>query len=201
MFEYFFSFLSGYLIGSVPFALMIGLKYYNTDIRQHGSGSLGGANALRVLGKKAGITIILLDFLKSFLPVAVVLFFGGYNYAVITGVAIVIGHCFPVFANFKGGKAVATAFGYLAGITILAPKQFILLLLFPLLVFYFVVSLTKYVSLGSLISFGVAMFLSFFVQPNPILPLSLTLLWTIIFILHFSNIKKLLRHSESKISW
>lgn len=201
MFNYLLYALLGYLIGSIPFALVIGKVFYKTDIRQHGSGNLGGSNAGRVLGKKAGVAVITLDVLKAIVPVIIVAIFVGYNYAIVTGLAAAIGHCYPIYANFKGGKAVATSFGYVGAITVFYPKQFVLLLLLPLLVLFLVVKTTKYVSVGSIVSFGTVMVLSYFVQSNMVLSISFTFLWLFIVYRHIPNIKKLINHTETKVTW
>ena len=109
--------LLGYLLGSIPFALVIGKVFYKTDVRQHGSGNLGGTNTGRVLGAKAGLSVIVLDILK----VVAAIWAASYvstTAALLTGLCCCIGHCYPIFAHFKGGKAVATMFGFLLGISI-----------------------------------------------------------------------------------
>ena len=104
--------LLGYLLGSLPFALIIGKVFYHTDIRQYGSGNLGGTNAGRVLGKKAGISVIVFDVLKVVLAIAIATQVSKVA-GIWTGLACCIGHCYPVFAKFHGGKAVSTMFGFL----------------------------------------------------------------------------------------
>ena len=114
--------LLSYLFGSIPWALVIGLVFFHKDIRKEGSGNLGGTNAGRVLGKPAGVTVILLDALKAFFSMMLAHYLapGAEIYA---GLACCIGHCFPVFAHFKGGKAVATSYGFLLGITVFITNQ------------------------------------------------------------------------------
>ena len=107
----------GYLLGSIPFALVIGKVFYKTDVRNFGSGNLGGTNAGRVLGKKAGISVILCDVFKVVLAVAIVAQFDR-EASIWAGLAAAIGHCYPVFAGFHGGKAVATMFGFLLSTSI-----------------------------------------------------------------------------------
>lgn len=148
MIKIIFSIILGYLLGSIPFALVIGKVFYKTDIRQSGSGNLGGTNAGRILGKKAGIAVIVCDVLK------VVLAFGLASLvsevaAILTGLACCIGHCYPIFANFKGGKAVSTIFGFLLSCAIFVfqdPWYFA----GPFLMFFLVLYLFKYVSLASI---------------------------------------------------
>ncbi|MDE6195364.1 MAG: glycerol-3-phosphate acyltransferase, partial [Erysipelotrichaceae bacterium] len=92
----------GYLLGSIPFALVIGKVFYKTDVREHGSGNLGGTNTGRVLGKKAGLMVIICDVLKVVLAVAIVSYFHK-SASIWAGLAAAIGHCYPIFAGFKGG--------------------------------------------------------------------------------------------------
>ncbi|KAB3789399.1 glycerol-3-phosphate acyltransferase, partial [Phocaeicola vulgatus] len=112
MIKILFAMVLGYLFGSIPWALVIGKVFYKTDVRNFGSGNLGGTNAGRVLGKKAGVTVIILDGLKAFFVVWLCVLFVP-EAAVYAGMCCCAGHCFPIFAKFKGGKAVATTFGYL----------------------------------------------------------------------------------------
>ena len=194
-------FILGYIIGSIPMALIVGKVFYKTDIRKHGSGNLGGTNAGRVLGKNVGAIVITLDVLKAVIPVLLVQFLIGYDQAIVIGLAVAIGHCYPVFAKFKGGKAVATSFGYVGAITVTNLFHFSLLLLLPLCILFLVVKTTKYVSLGSITSFATAMILSYFVQTNIVLSISFTFLWLFIVFRHWQNIKKLANGTESKVSW
>ena len=140
--------LIGYLLGSIPFALVIGLVFYKTDVRKHGSGNLGGSNTGRVLGKKAGISVIVCDVLKVVLAVAIVSFFNK-EASIWAGVCAALGHCYPIFANFKGGKAVATMFGFLLSISIFTFQDFFYFLI-PFLCFFILLYLTKIVSLSSM---------------------------------------------------
>ena len=95
--------LLGYLLGSLPFALIIGKVFYHTDIRQYGSGNLGGTNAGRVLGKKAGISVIVFDVLKVVLAIAIATQVSKVA-GIWTGLACCIGHCYPIFANSMEAK-------------------------------------------------------------------------------------------------
>lgn len=106
--------LVAYLLGSIPSGVWIGKLFFKKDIRQFGSGNTGTTNTFRVLGKPAGITVLLMDILKGTLATSLPYLFGlqGVN-PLFFGVAAVLGHTFPIFANFKGGKAVATSAGML----------------------------------------------------------------------------------------
>lgn len=132
----------GYLLGSIPFALVIGKVFYKTDVRNFGSGNLGGTNAGRVLGAKAGIAVIACDILKVVIAIAVSSLISPST-SIWTGLAAAIGHCYPVFAHFKGGKAVATMFGFLLA-TSFFTFQNILYLLVPLIAFLSFCSYSKW---------------------------------------------------------
>ena len=140
---YFLSVLFGYLLGSIPFALVIGKVFYHTDIRQFGSGNLGGTNAGRVLGKKAGISVIILDALKAFIPVGIVSIYS-QNASIWCGLAVCVGHCFPIFAHFKGGKAAASMFGFLLAIAIFTTHNWLCFVL-PLAAFLITLFISKMV--------------------------------------------------------
>ena len=114
--EIILSVIIGYLIGSVPFALVVGKVFFRTDVRDHGSHNLGGCNTGRVLGSKAGVAVMTLDLLKATLAIYLASHFEFYEITmIVAGLAAAIGHCFPLFAGFKGGKAVAALYGFLFG--------------------------------------------------------------------------------------
>ena len=106
-------FIVAYLLGSIPFALVVGKIGYGIDIREHGSGNLGGTNTFRTLGKKAGFTVTIADILKGTLATSLPMIFGLDIHPLWFGLAAVLGHVYPVFAKFRGGKAVATSAGVL----------------------------------------------------------------------------------------
>ena len=125
--------LLAYLLGSIPSGLIIGKVFYNTDIREHGSGNLGGTNTFRTLGKKAGFVVTLLDILKGTAATILPYIFtvNTTNWPdwialpLVCGLLAVVGHMYPVFAGFRGGKAVATSGGILLGYV---PDLFLILL-------------------------------------------------------------------------
>ena len=198
---YIISALIGYLLGSVPFALVIGKVFYKTDIRQHGSGNLGGSNAGRVLGKKAGIAVMVLDILKVTLAMLLVsLFTEGETCLIIAGLFSAVGHCFPVFARFHGGKAVATMYGFLFGMTVVAGRS-ILLFLIPLATFLLVIFVTRIVSVSSIASSIGAVAYTALVENSIALTLSLVCFAVLLTVRHIPNIKKLLRGEENKVKW
>ena len=115
----------GYLLGSIPFALVIGQVFYKTDIRNYGSKNLGGSNAGRVLGKKAGLAVMTMDVAKVIAAIFLTSLLAKDQTALIAaGLSAAAGHCFPVFANFKGGKAVATMYGFLLGMALIGGYSF-----------------------------------------------------------------------------
>ncbi len=190
----------GYLIGSIPFALIIGKLFYHKDIRDYGSHNLGGTNAGRVLGPKIGVLTIALDILKCTIPMVIVELTLGYNYALIMGVLIPFGHCWPFFAEFKGGKAVASSIGFILGSLLLKPYELMFVLFVPLIIMLIIVKTTKYVSLGSLVMYGCSFIISLFFN-NYYLSIAYLILWILIIYRHRENIKRLLNHTENKITW
>ena len=191
-----------YLFGSIPWALVIGKVFYKTDIRNHGSGNLGGSNAGRVLGKKAGVAVIALDALKALLSVVLAKVMNmNDTVCVLAGLMCCVGHCFPIFANFKGGKAVATTVGFVIGISVLITHEFMIMSLIPIITFFVVLKTTKYVSLSSMIAIGMAAVCAFIAQDNLVISLSITVLWLFVCYRHKANIGRLLKGNETKITW
>ncbi|WP_286680462.1 glycerol-3-phosphate 1-O-acyltransferase PlsY [Tepidanaerobacter sp. EBM-49] len=131
-----------YLVGSISSASVICSKFYSTDIRKYGSGNPGSTNVLRVLGPKAAALVFMADFAKGFVMVLLGKLIGGESLALLSAIAVVIGHDWSIFLGFKGGKGIATSFG---AILVLTPK--ITLILFVIGVV--VIALSRYVSLGS----------------------------------------------------
>ncbi len=190
----------GYLIGSIPWALIIGKVFFNTDIRTKGSGNLGGTNAGRVLGKKVGAIVITLDALKAFIVMVICNAIAPecMRYA---GLATCIGHCFPVFANFKGGKAVACSAGYILGIALFITHDFIFTFLYPALVFIIVVCLTKYVSLASMCGLTMATIMGYLTYKDNSLAFLVLLLTLFVTFMHRTNILRLIHGNENKIKF
>lgn len=191
--------LLGYLLGSIPFALVIGKVFYHTDVREHGSGNLGGSNTGRVLGKKAGMSVILCDVLKVVLAVGIVSMFDK-DFSIWAGFAAAFGHCYPIFAKFRGGKAVATMFGFLLSTAIFTFQNgwFVII---PFLFFFVCLYLTKMVSLSSMVAALTSSIYISFMQTNWQITLASWLLTMLVIYRHRSNITKILNHTESKISW
>ena len=190
----------GYLFGPIPFALIIGKVFYKTDIRTKGSGNLGGTNAGRVLGKTAGISVTVFDVIKATIAILIVYQFAP-QYAALAGVFAAIGHSYPIFAQFKGGKAVSTAAGYLLGAAIIV-NQVILLFIVPASLFFIILKLTKYASLASMVAATISIFIAYFATGGDwIFTLNFILIDILIFYRHRANIKRLLNGTETKVTW
>ncbi len=139
-----------YLIGSVTFALIVGKLFYKTDVRNHNSQNLGATNTLVTLGKKAGVMVAVGDAFKGVLACSLPFIFNVDINPLLCGLMAILGHCYPIFAGFRGGKAIATTFGVLLFIE---PLMGALAIAF----FFIIVLLTKYVFMGSL-SVGITSF-------------------------------------------
>ena len=175
-----------YLIGSISPALLVGKIFYNTDIRTMGSGNLGTTNTFRCLGKKAGVIVFVLDISKM-LPSLVL---GRVEYLSIFGAFAMIGHVYPIFANFKGGKAVATGSGVFI---FLYPTLSLILVA----IFFSTLFITGYVSLGSiLICLTSIVYLSIF--ESGIDKWVMIIMCIFVIYMHKSNIKRLLNGTENK---
>ena len=198
----FLSIFCSYLLGAVPFGLLIG-RLKGIDIREHGSGNIGATNVLRVLGKPLGITTFILDALKGFVPS---FFFAGLFarltgagalapdvVSVACGAAAILGHNFPVFLNFKGGKGIATSAGVLIGI---AWQAALIGVGAWVLVFF----TSKYVSLASILAAAAVAAAGWVLYPDRglVLPIVLTILASLAILRHKANIKRLLNGTENR---
>ncbi len=182
-----------YVLGSIPSGLIVGKIGYNIDIREHGSGNLGATNTFRILGIKAGIIVVLADVLKGTIATLIPLLFDADVYRLAIGVFAVLGHTYPVFAQFKGGKAVATSGGIILGVS---PLLFIMILCSFLVTLY----LTKYVSLSSMITAIVAVIVSIFLKDIGLIVVT-SALTIFVFYRHKDNIKRIRNKTEPKITW
>ena len=191
----------GYFLGSIPFALVIGKVFYHTDIRNYGSGNLGGGNAGRVLGKKAGLAVMTLDILKVTLAIFLTsLFMTDETTMIVAGLFAAAGHCFPIFAKFKGGKAVATMYGFLFGMALIGGYSFWIFFL-PLIVFLIVLYIGKIIALASIIS-AVVNTIYIYLTIDSFALFVASLIFTVVIIArHHKNIKRIMKHEENKISW
>ena len=191
-----------YLIGSIPTALIISKKYFGIDIRDYGSGNMGATNTFRVLGKRYGTIVMICDILKGMAAVSLFYFLPFYlnnelartNFMIGLGLASVIGHVFPIFAGFKGGKGVATLFGM---VLVVQP----IVAICCVVVFLLALFLTRYVSLSSVL--GAIM-----------LPISVLWIWNeeeslyrffaliiavMVVLTHQKNIGRILRGVETRV--
>lgn len=207
----FLTILMSYILGSIPTALIIGKVFFKKDIRQYGSGNLGGSNTGRVLGKKIGLLVMVLDILKAAIAVLLTKIIISNTNPNLLKLSIylssafaLIGHCYTCFANFKGGKAVASTFGVLLITNIY-------LFLICLALYGIMLKVCKLVSLSSIIIFFIAAALTFipFFRHSPLLNIELDLFYTLTLFLiacfvvyrHRSNIKRLKAGTENKITW
>jgi len=193
-----------YLLGSIPTAVWVGKSYYGIDVREHGSKNAGATNTFRVLGKRPGILVLTIDVVKGALAVLLPTFILSADaigldrliqIQLVSAVGAIVGHVFPLFANFNGGKGVATSLGVIIGIH--PPAAGICLLVF-LLVFL----ATKYVSLGAIVTsfaFPLVIIFVFHVQSLWLIGFSILLGSTVI-ITHKKNIVRLLKGEESKMN-
>jgi acyl phosphate:glycerol-3-phosphate acyltransferase len=196
--------LCAYLLGAIPSAVWVGKLFYRVDVREHGSGNAGATNVIRVLGYKAGIPVLLFDVFKGWLAVKLVLLIPPalvspdvLLYLKIAAAAMaVLGHVFPVYAGFKGGKGVGT----LAGVGI---ALFPVGLLIALGLFILTLAVTRYVSVSSLIA-GISFpFIVVFVTRETALPLIILSITVALFIplTHVKNIKRLFHGTENKFDF
>jgi len=190
-----------YLIGSVPSAVWVGKIFYGIDVREHGSKNAGATNTFRVLGVKAGIPVLLLDVFKGFLAASLVMFFKSYipdlreyvNLQLLFGAMAVIGHIFPIYVGFKGGKGVASLLGIILAI---APVPGLI----ALGVFVITLLISRYVSLSSLIagiSFPVLVIIVFKTTVTSLMLFSVVIS-ILLLLTHQKNIERLLRKEENK---
>ncbi|MCY7748477.1 glycerol-3-phosphate 1-O-acyltransferase PlsY [Bacillus inaquosorum] len=182
-----------YLIGSIPSGLIVGKLAKGIDIREHGSGNLGATNAFRTLGVKAGSIVIAGDILKGTLATALPFLMHVDIHPLLAGVFAVLGHVFPIFAKFKGGKAVATSGGILL---FYAPLLFITMVA----VFFIFLYLTKFVSLSSMLTGIYTVIYSLFVHDKYLL-IVVTLLTIFVIYRHRANIKRIINKTEPKVKW
>ncbi|MBD8015616.1 glycerol-3-phosphate 1-O-acyltransferase PlsY [Microbacterium sp. APC 3898] len=189
--------LLAYLLGSIPSALWIGKLFYNTDIRTKGSGNLGATNTFRTLGKKAGIVVTLLDILKGTAATLIPLYIATDIHPLIFGVVAVIGHIYPVFAKFKGGKAVATSGGILLG------YQWPLFIM-AVAVLLIALKITKMVSLSSIILAVVFIIYTTIygvITGDYLFMVVIYILAIFIIFRHRANISRIRAGTEPKINW
>ncbi|MBY0147685.1 glycerol-3-phosphate 1-O-acyltransferase PlsY [Neobacillus niacini] len=184
--------LSSYLIGSIPTALIVGKLVFGVDIRDHGSKNPGATNTLRVLGKGSAIIVVLVDIGKGALAAYLPLYFNLDVEPLYFGLLAVVGHCFPIFAGFRGGKAIATTAGTLA------VANFPLALI-AYVTFFLVIYLSKYVFLGS-ISVGLSLLIYSYFSSEVDFELIFLFFTLFLIYLHRSNIRNLILGIEPKFN-
>lgn len=182
-----------YLVGCFPSGLVLGKLFYKKDIRNFGSGNLGATNTFRVLGKKAGFIVMFLDIFKGFIVVFFPLWFNVDVPSIFVGICAVIGHVYPIFLKFRGGKAVATSAGAVLGVH---PLLLLSLALIFILVLYF----TKYVSLSSMIAGICCLIGAIIIGDIPFIIVSFAIM-VILIVRHRSNIVRIFAGNEPKIKW
>ena len=196
--------LIGYVLGSIPTAVWIGRYFYQIDVREHGSKNAGATNTFRVLGKKPGIIVLVIDVIKGIVASMFPILFGDFfemSYAclislrLLSSIFSMIGHVLPVFAEFKGGKGVATSLGVLIGL-----QPFAALVCF--LVFLLIFIIFKYVSLGAIISAMIYPFIVYYVDPKVLFHemIFTVILSSAVIFTHRKNISRLIKGQENKMN-
>ena len=196
--------LLAYMIGAFPSAVWLGRTFYNTDVREYGSGNAGATNTFRTLGAKAGVPVLLMDILKGWLAVNLVYFVTDnqlfsdekfFEIKLVLGIAAVIGHLFPVYTGFRGGKGIATMFGVMLGVYWQAA-------LLSALVFVITFLISKYVSLSSIIASLAFPFIVIVIlginNTNTSLIIFSIFVPILSLITHQKNIERLIRREENK---
>lgn len=192
-----------YLVGSIPSAVWVGRTFYNIDVREYGSGNAGATNTFRVLGKKPGIVVLIMDVLKGFLAVKLAFLMGDYDsqspefidFELALAVCGLLGHIFPVFVGFRGGKGVATMLGILIGIhpqaAIICASAFLITLF-----------LSGYVSLSSMVSSIVfPIVIMVFYSTNSSINIFSLAVAILVLVTHQRNIERILSNEESRVKW
>lgn len=197
--------IAAYLLGSIPSSVWYGIGYFGIDVRKHGSGNAGATNTFRVLGKRAGTIVMLIDVLKGWTAtgLASMLFYMGaiaetdiLMYKIIFGVIAIVGHIFPIFVGFKGGKGIATLLGMVLAIH---PE----LAAMSITIFLLTLITSQYVSLSSMLAtlaFPVLSLLRVFGQPETLLVIFGFVMFVLVVITHQKNIVRLLNGNESRVN-
>tara|TARA_B110000238_G_scaffold138910_1_gene149806 strand:+ start:2877 stop:3506 length:630 start_codon:yes stop_codon:yes gene_type:complete len=196
--------LLAYLTGAFPSAVWVGKTFYKIDVREFGSGNAGATNTFRVLGKKAGIPVLIMDIFKGWICINYISFLKNipqtheavFEIQLAFGIAAVIGHLFPVYTGFRGGKGIATLLGLLIGLHFFAA-------LYSILVFVIILITSKYVSLSSIIaSIAFPVFVVLILDStNLSLNLFAYFVPVLSLITHQKNIERLLRGVETKVKF
>lgn len=194
----------GYLVGSIPTSVWLGKKFHGIDIREQGSKNAGATNTFRILGKKLGWTVLLIDVFKGTVAATLPLFFKDYFIGykdeqlilqLTTAFAAVFGHIFPIFADFRGGKGVATSLGIVIGINPAAAGVCLFIFLIVFIAF-------RFVSLGAICSSLMFPISSYYVvgDDTRIMIIFTIVLSSLVIVAHRKNISRLLKGEESKMN-
>jgi glycerol-3-phosphate acyltransferase PlsY len=195
-----------YLIGSIPTAYIFGRLLKGIDIRNFGSGNVGATNAMRVLGKPAGISVLLIDILKGFLVVVGVgavfapriSILSPQTLSLILGLAAICGHSWTIFLGFRGGKGVATTFGVLLGLALKIPGLYFVILLL-ILVWVAVFAVARIISIASVITALALPIFIFYFRPSRALGALSLLLSVIVILRHKSNLIRIFQRKEKPL--
>lgn len=204
MIYYLISAIGAYLLGSIPTAVWVGKAWYDLDVREHGSKNAGATNTFRVLGKKPGIVVLLIDVAKGAFAVSIPMFWIHFVdqsiddqqdlLQIVAAIFAVIGHIFPVFACFRGGKGVATSLGIIIGIQPLSAA-----ICFG--VFLIVFILSKFVSLGAIVASVCFPIIVYVLHPESSeMQVFSLVLGTAVILAHKKNIKRLIKGEENKMN-
>ena len=197
--------VAAYLLGSIPSSVWYGIGYFGIDVRKYGSGNAGAKNTFRVLGKRAGTIVMLIDVLKGWTAtcLASLLFYTStigetelLTYKILFGIIAITGHIFPVFVNFKGGKGIATLLGMVLAIH---PE----LALVCITIFILTLIASQYVSLSSILAtlaFPVLSWIGVFGQPEPLLIVFGFVMFVLVVITHQKNIIRLFKGNENRVN-
>ncbi len=195
--------LVAYLVGSIPSAVWVGRTFYNIDVREYGSGNAGATNTFRVLGKKPGFVVLTMDILKGFLAVKLAYIMGDYDsispefidFELALAICGLLGHIFPVFVGFRGGKGVATMLGILMGIH---PQAAVICAISFIVTLY----ISGYVSLSSMVS-GIVfpIVIMVFYSTNSSINIFSLAVAILILVTHQRNIERIIRREESRVKW
>ncbi len=193
-----------YLIGSFPSAVTVGKTFYGIDVREYGSGNAGATNTFRVLGKRAGIPVLIMDIAKGFIAVKIAYFIGDYeplskeafiDFELALAVCGLLGHIFPVYVGFRGGKGVATMLGILIGVhpeaSLICAGVFLLSL--------FITGFVSFSSILSGLTFPVVIMV--FYSTNSSINIFSLAVAILILVTHQRNIERLIKGEESRVKW
>ena len=199
-----FGLLLAYLIGSIPSAVWVGRTFYDTDVREYGSGNAGATNTFRVLGYRQGVVVLIMDVMKGFVAVKLAYYIGDYDpnlpelfidYKLALGVCALFGHIWPVFVGFRGGKGVATMLGILLAVHWQAA-------LICTAIFLVMLFISGYVSLSSMTS-GIMfpVIIMIFYSTNSSINIFSLAVAILVLVTHQRNIERLIAREEGRVSW